>query len=92
MTQVAIKDNARLSLRIRPKDKALLLRAVALQQTDLTGFVLGTALEKAQEVIDKADRLLVSERDMKTILDLVENPPPPNAKMLAAFRSLPPFK
>ena len=92
MAQVAIKENSRLSLRIRPKDKALLLRAVALQQTDLTGFVLGTALEKAQEVVDKADRLLVSERDMKMILDLVENPPPPNAKMFAAFHSLPPFK
>ena len=92
MAQVAIKENSRLSLRIRPKDKALLLRAVALQQTDLTGFVLRTALEKAQEVIDKADRLLVSERDMKMILDLVENPPPPNAKMIAAARFLPPFK
>ena len=88
MAQVAIKENSRLSLRIRPKDKALLLRAVALQQTDLTDFVIQTALDKAQAVIEKAERFELSERDSLRILDLLENPPEPNAKLVAAARAL----
>ena len=36
MPRVAVEDNSRMSLRIRPEEKALLLRAVALNHTDLT--------------------------------------------------------
>lgn len=44
MPRRAVEDNSRMSLRIRAQDKALLLRAVALNQTDLTDFVLRHAL------------------------------------------------
>ena len=40
MPRVAVKDNSRMSLRIRPSDKALLMHAVAYAHTDLTDFVL----------------------------------------------------
>ena len=33
MPRVAVEDNSRMSLRIRPEEKALLLRAVALKHT-----------------------------------------------------------
>jgi hypothetical protein len=36
MPRVAVEDNSRISLRIHAEEKALLLRAVALQRTDLT--------------------------------------------------------
>jgi uncharacterized protein (DUF1778 family) len=37
----------------------------------------------------KTYRLQLSERDSLRILDLLENPPAPNGKLLAAARSLP---
>ena len=40
MPRVAVEENSRMSLRIRPTDKALLMRAVAYEHTDLTDFVL----------------------------------------------------
>lgn len=78
-----------MSLRIRPEEKALLLRAVALDHTDLTDFVLRHALRAAKIVIEEADHLHLSGRDSLRVLDLLENPPVPNAKLRAAARALP---
>lgn len=89
MPRAAIEDNSRMSLRIRPEDKSLLLRAVALEQTDLTDFVISHALEAAKAVIEEADRVQLSARDTLRVLELLENPPAPNAKLRAAARRLP---
>jgi len=88
MPRIAIEDNSRMSLRIRSEDKALLLRAVALSHTDLTDFVVRHAVRAAKAVIDEAEHLQLSERDSLRLLDLLENPPPPNAKLLAAAKAL----
>jgi len=40
--RAAVNENSRLALRIRAADKALIMRAVALAQTDMTGFILRT--------------------------------------------------
>ena len=89
MPRIAVEDNSRMSLRIRPEEKALLMRAVALKHTDLTNFVLRHALRAAKEVVEEADHVQLSQRDSARVLDLLENPPPPNAKLLAAARALP---
>jgi uncharacterized protein (DUF1778 family) len=89
MPRIAVEDNSRMQLRIRPEDKALLLRAVALNQTDLTDFVLRHALLAAKAVIEEVDRVKLSGRDSLRVLNLLENPPKPNAKLLAAARALP---
>jgi uncharacterized protein (DUF1778 family) len=88
MPRIAV-DNSRMSLRIRAEDKTLLLRAVALQHTDLTDFVVQHALRAAKSVIDEAERVQLSERDSLRVLDLLENPPAPNARLLAAAQVLP---
>ena len=78
-----------MSLRIRAEEKATLLRAVALKHTDLTDFVLRHALRAAKAVIAEAERVQLSQRDSLRVLELLEHPPAPNARMLAAARSLP---
>ena len=78
-----------MSVRIAAEEKAILLRAVALQRTDLTDFVVRHALRAAREIIDEAEHLHLSERDSLRVLDLIENPPAPNARLLAAARTLP---
>lgn len=89
MPRRAVEDNSRMSLRVRPEDKALLLRAVALNNTDLTDFVLRHAVRAAKAVIEEADHVQLSGRDSLRVLSLLENPPAPNAKLLAAARALP---
>ncbi len=80
-----------MSLRLRPADKATLLRAIALKHTDLTGFVLQHALKAAKSVIDQAERVSLSTRDSRRVLELLEHPPAPNRKLRAAARALPPL-
>jgi uncharacterized protein (DUF1778 family) len=89
MPRVAVEDNSRMSLRIRPEEKALLLRAVALNHTDLTDFVIRHAVRAAKAVIEEADHVQLTGRDSLRVLNLLENPPVPNRKLLAAARALP---
>jgi len=83
MTRVALDDTNRMNLRIKPEVKARLLRAAALRHTDLTSFVTQSALREADAVIAEADVVKTSERDFARILDLLDNPPKPNAKLRA---------
>jgi len=89
MPRVAVDDNKRMSLRVRPEEKATLMRAAALRKTDLTDFVLQPALREAAAIIEAADHLKLSERDSLRVLDLLENPPPANTKLRAAAEALP---
>lgn len=89
MPALAVKENNRLALRVSPADKAKLLRAVALAQTDMTDFILRNALRAADEVIDQAERMVLSERDTRLWLDLLDNPPKANARLIAAAKALP---
>jgi len=89
MPQNLVENNSRVSLRIPAEDKALLVRAVALKRTSLTDFVIRTAVEAARTVIDQAERVTLSERDSLRVLELLENPPVPNAKLMKASHALP---
>jgi uncharacterized protein (DUF1778 family) len=89
MPRIAIEDNSRMSFRIPAREKALLLRAVALKHTDLTEFVIRHAVQAAKAVIEDADRVHLSDRDSLRVLDLLENPPAPNKKLMAAAQALP---
>lgn len=89
MPRVAVEDNERMSMRVRAEEKAVLLRAAALENTDLTDFVLQHALRSAKAVIEEAEHIHLSARDSLRVLDVLENPPKPNAKLRAAARALP---
>lgn len=89
MPRPAVDDNQRLALRLKPADKAIIMRAVALAQTDMTSFILRTVLQEAQAVIEEHERLKLSKRDSLLVMDLLENPPSANAKLRKAARALP---
>jgi uncharacterized protein (DUF1778 family) len=61
---------------------------MTLKHTDLTEFVLRHAVRAAKAVIDQADRVQLSGRDSLRVLNLLENPPAPNSKLVAAARAL----
>jgi len=89
MPRTAVETNNRVALRIRPDDKAKLVRACAIEQTGLTDFILRNVLRAADAVIAQSEHVVLSERDSLQVLDLLDNPPAPNARLLAAARALP---
>lgn len=89
MPRLAVEDNSRMSLRIPAGEKAILLRAAALRHTDLTDFVRQHSLSAAKAVIQQEEHLELSGRDSRRVLAALENPPKPNARLLAAAKALP---
>jgi uncharacterized protein (DUF1778 family) len=64
-------------------------RAAAIRNMDLTQFYTQSALRESDAVIEQTDSTDVSLRDFTRILDMLENPPTPNAKLKAVISSLP---
>ena len=89
MPRIAVEENERVALRLRAGDKAKIMRASAQKNMDLTRFMVHTALAAAEEVIEQAERLKLTGRDSVRILELLDNPPAPNARLLASARELP---
>jgi len=89
MPQIPVESNDRMSLRIASEEKALLMRAAALQHTNLTEFVIRNVMSAARKIIDENERLELTERDSLHVLDLLDNPPASNDKLLAAACALP---
>jgi uncharacterized protein (DUF1778 family) len=75
---------ARIELRATKKEKRLLAAASAYERLDLTSYILRTVLPAAREVVDRAERIRLRERDTLRVLDLLENPPEPAPALLAA--------
>lgn len=76
-------------MRIPPAQKALIARAAALSNKDMTDFILDNVVQEARAVIEAAEVAAVSERDFSRILQLLENPPRPNARLRKAIAALP---
>lgn len=86
-TDTATSRSDRIELRTTPQEKALLTRAAALEHLDLTSFVLRAAVPTAQEIVARMEHVILSERDSLRVLQLLENPPRPSAKLAAAAKA-----
>jgi uncharacterized protein (DUF1778 family) len=89
MPRNPVETNNRMQIRVTPAVKARIARAAAIKHMDLTQFVTGTVLREADAVIERAETTQVSDRDFTRILELLEQPPTPNAKLKAAIDALP---
>ncbi len=76
----------RIELRATRDEKRLLAAAAAYERLDVTSFIMRHALPAAREVVNRAERIILSERDTERVLDLLENPPKPTPALLAAAR------
>jgi len=86
MAQTLPNRDDRIELRTTRDEKRLLIAAAAHERLDVTSFIMRTVLPAARDVIEKAERISLSERDSVRVLDLLENPPAPTPALLAAAR------
>lgn len=90
MARTAVDTNNRLAVRLSADEKSTIARAAAIEHVDLTAFVVRNALHAAREVIDRDERLILSRRDSRRVLELLDHPPAPNSRLLRAACDLPP--
>ena len=82
----AAARNDRIELRTTREEKRLLAAAASYERLDVTTFIMRSALPAARDVVDRAERIVLSKRDTKRVLELLENPPKPTRALLAAAR------
>ena len=63
-----------------------LCRAAELTGATVNQFLVQAALKEAQEVIERQEIIRLSPRDWNWLLDLMENPPKPDARLKAALK------
>ena len=78
-------ERDRISARVSAAVAETLNQAADLQGTTLSSFVVQAALKEARRVIDREKTIYLSNADAALLLDLLDNPPPPNAAMNKAF-------
>jgi uncharacterized protein (DUF1778 family) len=76
----------RIELRTTREEKQLLAMAAAYERLDVTSFIMRNVLPTARNVVDRAERIVLSARDSKRVLKLLENPPKPPPALTAAAR------
>jgi uncharacterized protein (DUF1778 family) len=76
----------RIELRATRQEKRLLSSAAAYERLDLTSFIMRKVLPAAREIVERAERIVLSERDSARVLKLLEAPPKPARALLAAAR------
>lgn len=76
----------RIELRATKEEKRILATAAAYERLDVTSFIMRNVLPAAREVMDRAERVVLSERDTVRVLELLENPPKPTPALMAAAR------
>jgi len=86
MATKSVARDDRIELRTTREEKRLLASAAAYERLDVTSFIMRNALPAAREVVDRAERLVLSERDTVRVLELLDNPPKPAPPLLAAAR------
>lgn len=84
-TSPATRDD-RIELRTTSEEKRLLASAAAYERLDVTSFIMRKVLPAAREVVERAERIVLSERDSTRVLKLLESPPKPTKALLAAVR------
>ena len=76
----------RIELRATREEKRLLTAAAAQERLDLTAFIMRNALPAARAAMERAERIVLSDRDSERVLALLENPPAPTPALIAAAR------
>jgi uncharacterized protein (DUF1778 family) len=59
--------------------------AAGLTGTTIGQFIVGAALKKADDVLERDSVIRLSKRDAARLLELLDHPPPPNARLTRAL-------
>jgi uncharacterized protein (DUF1778 family) len=86
MTQSQEKTE-RVTARVSGSIRETLKRAADLSGATLNQFMVQAALKEAHKILEDERLIILSERDANKIFELIENPPPPTARLAAAVKN-----
>ena len=75
-----------IEMRVKPSDKERISRAAELSGVKLTTFVRASAAREAERILREHQTTTLSERDRRTLMEALDNPPPPTRAARDAVR------
>ena len=75
-----------IEMRVKPSDKERISQAAELTGVKLTTFVRASAAREAERILREYQTTTLSERDRRTLLEALDNPPPPTRAARDAVR------
>ena len=81
------KATDNIEMRVKPSDKERISRAAELTGVKLTTFVRASAVREAERILREHQSTTLSERDRRTLLAALDNPPPPTIAARDAVRN-----
>ena len=81
----SISKQDRISARVPHEVYETLMLAADLTGATVNQFLVQSAIKEAQSVIEREQVIHLSRRDCERLLDLLENPPKPNARFEVAM-------
>ena len=76
----------RITARVSDKVRVTLEQAAELLGATVNQFVVQTAYEEAQRVIERESVIRLSQKDARKVLSLLDNPPKPNKRLKDAVK------
>ena len=74
MSEVESSRPRRLNMRVSERQERVLRAAADLSGETLTGFVLGAATERAEEILDRAQRIELSREAFRRFVEAIDRP------------------
>lgn len=78
--------NERIDLRTSPEIKELIVRAASTAGISVSAFLLGTAQEKAKQILAESETITLSSRDWNAFAKALDNTEKPRPKLTAAMK------
>jgi uncharacterized protein (DUF1778 family) len=76
----------RVDFRVTPEDKEMLVRAAAAERTSVSSFLRRAARKMAAEVIEREQRITLSNQATEAFMEVVSRPHQPNAALQRALK------
>jgi uncharacterized protein (DUF1778 family) len=82
----AVSANERIDLRTSPEIKELIVRAASTAGMSVSAFLLGTAQERARQILAEREMVTLTSRDWNAFAKALDNLDKPRPKLSAAIK------
>ena len=83
---VAAQAHERIDLRTSPEIKDLIVRAASTAGVSVSAFLLGTAQERAKQILAESEMISLTARDWNAFAKALDNTNKPRPKLSAAIK------
>jgi len=87
MEQVLEERRTRITARVSDNVRLTLEQAAELLGATVNQFVVQSAYQEAQRLLERESVIRLSQKDGRKILSLLDNPPAPNKRLKEAVRA-----